>query len=82
MYNDIAISNLSRLTRNYHYNLVSRRDIVTADIFVSRGMAGCNANVDLFCRVCNETVSYTNEDVYIRNGAPKDHAKCCQMRQA
>ncbi len=53
-----------------------------ADIYVSQDTASYNANVDLLCRVCDETVSYTNEDVYIRTDALENHAKCRQMHQA
>jgi hypothetical protein len=82
MYNDIAISNLSRLARNYHCNLVCRRDVVMVDISVSRGTAVCNTNVDLLYRVYGETVGCTNEDVYIRIDSFEDCVKCHQMHRA
>jgi len=52
------------------------------DISVSWGTTNYNANVDLLSRVYGETVSCTDEDVYIRINAPKDRAKCRQMRRA
>jgi hypothetical protein len=79
MYNDIAISNLSRVAKNYHCNLVYHRDVVMVDISVSQGTASCNANVDLLYRVCGETVDCMNEDVYIRIDALEDCTKCRQI---
>ncbi len=52
------------------------------DISISQGMANCNANVDLLCRVCSETVNCMNKDVYIRIDVPENHAKCHQLPQA
>jgi hypothetical protein len=49
------------------------------DISVSQGTTDYNANVDLLCRVCSETVCCMNEDVYIKIDMPKDPTKCCQM---
>jgi hypothetical protein len=53
-----------------------------ADIFVSRGTTRCNANVDLLCSVCDETVGCTKEDVYIKIDTFEDRAKCRQICRA
>jgi hypothetical protein len=67
---------------NYHCNFICHKDVVTIDISISLGTTNYNANVDLLYKVCDETVSCMNKDVYIRIDAPEDHAKCRQMRQA
>jgi hypothetical protein len=82
MYNDIAISNLSRLARIYHYNIIYHRDVVTADISISRGTTCYNANVDLLCKVCDKTIDCMNKDVFIRIDTLEDCAKCRKMHQA
>jgi hypothetical protein len=76
------ISNVSQLAKNYHCNFICRRDVVMADISISQGTTSYNANVDLLYRVCDETIGYMNEDVYIRIDAPEDRAKFHQMHRA